>query len=120
MNNEAVSFIIQLMTFIGAIAGLVTGIMKFTNFIHRRKFPSKTLYGKEADNSYHSIKAKLGEPFSDEEYGGGNKLIPQLEVKPNRYDSQTMGDEWKAITRIVRYYYENDNSTIMVKTWRLK
>jgi len=109
---------------IGTLAAIGTFIIALFGINLGRKvsFKNETLYGKEAEDRYNAIKAKLPDAlkYVDGIYeGGGGKIAPQLEVERFRYDPQTMDNLWKGINKTVRYYY-SDNGVKMVKGWRLK
>jgi hypothetical protein len=116
---ETVNIIIGIIGIVLSAASLlvmVFGIKLGTKAMSK----SETLFGKEAEDRYNAIKHKLCKPYSDSEYEGGNKIIPQFEVERNYYQPQTMEDTLKGINKIVRYYYKNDIGKTMVKTWRLR
>jgi hypothetical protein len=116
---EKAAFIVQVVSAVataGSFVIVLSGIIIGKGLL----FKNETLFGKEAEDRYNAIKDKLSanRMYSNAPYGGGNKLTPQFEVERFRYDAHTMPAEWKGLTKIVRYFYDEGGGT-MVKIWRL-
>jgi len=117
---EAFNITINSFTALAAVGTFVIALFGI-NLGRKATFKNETLYGKEAEERFNAIKSKLPDTckFVDGLYEGGNKITPQFEVERFRFDSQTMGQEWKGINKTIRYYYSDSGKT-MVKGWKLK
>ncbi|MFP3041667.1 hypothetical protein LQZ19_07565 [Treponema primitia] len=80
--------IINTVTSVAALIIVLFGIQ----FGKKMLFKNETIFGKEADDRYKSIKDKLPNDsiFYGGIYEGGNKITPQFEIERFHYDPQTM------------------------------
>jgi len=120
--------ILNITTALGAIGTFVTAAMAFANvlrYIRKARFKPETLFGDEAVERHKTIqrnieekhlKALKIEPHRYE--GGSTKATPQLQILQCLFDPQTMQNEWKRYTKVIRYY-EKKGDEITVSGWRL-
>ena len=113
MTMGIFSVVLSAATLIAMVLGIKLG--------KKAMFKTETLFGKEAEDRFNSIKSRLPDSrlYFDGKYEGGSKATPQFELERFYYDPQTMGKEWKNISKTIRYYSKNNQGEIMVKAWRL-
>ncbi|MDR1249982.1 MAG: hypothetical protein LBK63_11845 [Treponema sp.] len=108
---------------VGSFIAAVFALIKAANAVASVKIKSEKLYGKEEEERYDAILKETPErypnAFGPDEYKGGNRAVPQIEIERFYFDQQTMPPEWKKLKRTVRYYYE-DKGKIMIRGWRFK
>ena len=82
-----IGLIISMATFLAMILGVNLGKKALAK--------NETLFGKEAEDRYNSIKDKLPKDglYYDGIYEGGNKITPQFETERFYFNQNTMGNE---------------------------
>jgi hypothetical protein len=112
-----------IMTGINAVGTLLLGITALINIpkaIRDLELKNETLYRDEALERYEQIKDKLAKAVTlpPIAFGGGDIIVPRLELRKISYNAHTMGDEYKKRKAIIKFY-EKDRDTIMIKRWLL-
>jgi hypothetical protein len=114
-----------IMTAINAIGTFLTGIaavIGILKVISNLAVKNETLFGDEAVERYNQIKGKLTKGTAIElppiAFGGGNIIVPKLELEKISYNAHTMGDVYKGRKAVIKYY-EQGNDGIMIKRWLL-
>jgi hypothetical protein len=118
MDDNILNIIIAL----GSIGTCVSVIISLIQITKTVRFKSEKIYGKEAKRRYEdilkTINKKTAQPFGPDEYEGGNKITPQLEIERFYFDKHTMPSAWKKCKKTISYYYK-ENEKRMVCGWRL-
>jgi hypothetical protein len=111
-----------IITALGSIGTFIGVIISLIRIVQTVRIKSEKIYGKEAENRYReiaeNINKKTSQPFGPDEYEGGNRITPQLEIERFYFDKHTMPAKWKSCKKTIRYYYK-ENDKRMVCGWRV-
>jgi hypothetical protein len=119
---ENLMFIMTIMDTIGSILGGIAAVTGIPKIISNLAIKNERLYKEEALERYEQIKEKLSKdsfiklpPIA---FGGGDIIVPRLEIEKISYNAHTMGDEYKGRKAVIKFY-EKDNDAIIIKRWLL-
>jgi hypothetical protein len=116
---EKLLFIMTGINAVGTLLLGITALIKIPKAIRDLELKNETLYRDEALERYEQIKDKLAKAVTlpPIAYGGGDIIVPRLELRKISYNSQTMGDEYRGHKAVVKFYEKADGK-IMINRHR--
>jgi hypothetical protein len=121
MEKLTLELMVNSINAVGTLLLGITALINIPKVINNLSIKNETLYGEEAVERHNQIEKKLAKAVTlpPIAYGGGDIIVPRLELRKISYDAQTMGDEYKGCKAVIKFY-EKDDGKIMIKRWLLQ
>jgi hypothetical protein len=122
MDTAGVGLALDIVVAVCTVATTVCAVVSLPRIVRGLSVKKETLYGDEARERFRQIEGKLSGAsvlkLPALPFGGGNIIVPRLELEKLSYNPRTMPDEWKGRTAMVRFIEKTDG-TDTVRRWLL-